>query len=117
MKQDKKLPNKPSQETLLSLFKSIESGEVVLTLDRIASADALTVENGIYHYTAEKWKIGVFVDSGWFDYVDYVQYGGKRVTQGELRRFYPKVDRYTLRFRDQKLSKSVWGIEAKIFDE
>ena len=54
--------NKPSEETLLALFKNIESGKVAITLDRIASAEALTYENGIYHYdTSNKWRIGVYV--------------------------------------------------------
>ncbi len=112
-----KLPhNKPDEKVLLALFKDIESKEVTITLDRIASAEALTYENGIYHYdTSNKWKIGVYVDCGWFDYIDYVQHGGKKVTNEELDKFYPKVNNYVLRFREKKISKSVWGIEAKIF--
>ncbi len=118
MKRDKTILRKPSEETLLALFKDIESGKVAVTLDRIASGDAITVENGIHHYdTSNKYRVGVFVDCGWFDYVDYVQHGGKKITHGELGRYYPKVDRYVLKFRNKKLSKSVWGIEAKIYEE
>jgi hypothetical protein len=116
MKKPKLALNKPSEETLLVLFKDIESRKVAITLDRIASGDAVTTENGIYHYdTSNKWKIGVYVDCGWFDYIDYVQHGVKKITNGGLERFYPKVDKYVLKFRDKELSKSVWGIEAKIF--
>ncbi len=114
MKRYKTARNKPNEETLLTLFKDIESKKVAITLDRVASAEALTYECGVYHYdTSNKWKIGVYVDCGWFDYIDYVQHGGKKAT--DLNRFYPKVEEYTLRFRDKKLSKSVWGIEAKIY--
>ncbi len=116
MKHDKAMLRKPSEKTLLDLFKDIESGKVAITLDRVASAEALTYECGVYHYdTSNKWKIGVYVDCGWFDYVDYVQHGGKKVNTNGLESFYPKVDEYVDRFRDKKLSKSVWGIEAKIF--
>ncbi|MBI4983547.1 hypothetical protein HZC32_02785 [Candidatus Woesearchaeota archaeon] len=60
---------RPTEEQLLNLLKSIESGKVTLILDRVASAEAIEIENGVFNFdTSNKWRVGVYVDYGEFDY-------------------------------------------------
>ncbi|MBI2668611.1 hypothetical protein HYX14_02090 [Candidatus Woesearchaeota archaeon] len=107
---------RPMEENLVALLNDIEKGKVSIALDTAASADALKNENGVYYFdTSKKWRMGVFVDCGWFDYIDSLQHGGTRLDSGTLNQHYPTVVEYSRRFRDHALSKSVWGIEAKIY--
>lgn len=107
---------KPTEEQLLTILREIESRKISVTLDQVASAEAISRENGIYHFdTPDKWRIGVFVDCGKFDYIDYLQHGGTRIGYNQLCRYYPKVEVYANRFRDSEATKEIWGIEAKIF--
>lgn len=115
-----KSPNKKhehlDEKELLTILKDIKSGKVTITLDEKASSEAVKRENGIYHFDASnKWKIGVFVDCGKFDYVDYIRHGGKKVDYNQLTRFYPKIIDYASQFRESKVAKKVWGIEARIY--
>ena len=96
----------PNEEQLLNLLKDIESGKVSVKLDKKESADL-----SVYHFdTSNKWRIGVFIDCGEFDYIDYIRHGGKIIDYDKLRRFCPKVNEYASKFRDRKLAKKVWGI-------
>jgi len=107
---------RPTEEELLSLLKRIESGKLTITLDKIASTEAIKTENGVFHFdTSNKWGVGVFVDCGKFDYIDYIQHGGMRLDHGKLDQYYPGVREYSLTFRDPSLAKKIWGIEAKIY--
>ena len=107
---------KLSEETLLKLLQDIENRKVTVTLDRAKSKEAIEDENGIYHFeTSNKWKIGVSVDCGKFDYIQYVSHGGAKIDFDKICRYCPKADQYSEKFRDTDLAKKVWGIEAKIF--
>ncbi len=107
---------KLSEETLLNLLQDIENRKVTVTLDRAKSKEAIEDENGIYHFeTSNKWKIGVSVDCGRFDYIQYISHGGTNIDFDKICRYYPKVDQYSEKFRDTDLAKKVWGIEAEIF--
>lgn len=106
----------PSEEQLLALLKGVECGRISVELDEKTSAESVRQENGIYHYhTSNKWRVGVYVDCGEFDYIDYIQHGGKRIDYGRLEKYYPKVVQHANRFRNKNLAKRVWGIEAKLF--
>ena len=109
-------PKRPSEETLLNLLKDIENGKITVLLDRKASKAAIENENGVYHFdTSNKWKIGVYVDCGKFDYIQYVSHGGTKIDFDKICRYCPKADQYSEKFRDKDLAKKVWGIEAEIF--
>lgn len=101
----------PKEEQLLNLLKDIESGKVSVKLDKKESADS-----AVYHFdTSNKWGIGIFIDCGEFDYIEYICHGGKIIDYDKLHKFYPKVTEYALKFRDGKLAKKVWGIELKLY--
>ncbi len=103
-----------SEQQLLNLLRDIEQGEVGLTLDRLASAAALEVENGIYYFnTSDKWQIAVFVDCGKFDYIEHMQHGGVKIDNRQLRLHYPAVEHYAIRFREN----NAFGIEKHLYQE
>ncbi len=111
---DKK--RQPTEKQLLNLLQDIEKGKVSVNLDEQASAQAMEWENGIHYFdTSNKWRIGVFVDCGRFDYVDSMQHGGTKVEYWQLDKFYPETTMYANRFRDVELGKRIWGIEAKMY--
>lgn len=107
---------KPSEEQLLTLLRKIDKGKVSLTLDERASAEAMKHENGIHFFdTSNKWRIGIYVDCGKFDYIDSMQHGGTKVEYWQLGKFYPKVKKFALKYREDNLGQKVWGIEAKTY--
>ena len=107
---------RPTEEHILNLFKQIELGKVTVTLDTITSAEAIKNENGVFHFdTSNKWRIGVFVDCGKFDYIDYIADSRTKVDYGKLNQYYPKISGSYSKFRNQKYAKKIWGIEAKIY--
>lgn len=104
------------EEQLLNLLRDIESGQVTLTLDSLASVTALETENGLFHYdTSNGYRIGIFVDCGRFDYLDYIQKGRVRTDYHRLNKHYPQVREYYLKFRNPRLAQKVWGIKAKLY--
>jgi len=105
---------KPTEKQLLDLFNHIKSDKLTIILDKIASEEAIKTENGVFHFnTSNKWQVGVFVDCGKFDYIDYIQHGGTHINHAKLVKYYPRVIEYSLEFRNPELAKKVWGIEAK----
>ncbi len=101
-----------SEQQLLRLLQDIEHGRVSLTLDRLASAAALEVENGVYYFnTSRKWQIAVFVDCGRFDYIEFLRHGGTQIDHHQLQAHYPSVAHYATRFRET----DAFGIERQLY--
>jgi len=107
--------NYPSEKELLKLLEGIEKGKIAVELDRKASEESIEDENRVYHFNAGKWRIGVFVDCGDFDYIEYIQHGGKKVTHSQIEEYYPKVDEYIAEKLSCGRGNKIFGIEKKIF--
>jgi len=109
---------RPTENDLMKLLQNIEKGKISITLDEKTSAHAQESENGIYFFdTSTKWRIGVFVDCGWVDYVDSISHGGTKIDYRQLQEYYPEVEEFSQKYRTRELSEKVWGIKAKMYSE
>jgi len=82
----------PFKETdLLKLFADIEAGTVKIR-------PAIIVDPAYYgtmfYYTPSGWKIAIFIDYGYWQYIEAISGNGQTINREQIKQFYPQIARY-----------------------